>query len=378
MGVVTTAVCDDAWHIEMHRQDGQVMHAVSSRWIQGAWAVGSVADAALGVQRTYIEHWNGTDWKHIDSPNLDSRAAPGDNELFGVVGIGADIWAVGGSADPGDATHASGHFALAMHNDGTGWRLTPTDPATGRATLLDVWQASTHDVWAVGQSWHGSHPVAERWDGAAWHDVPVPDPTPAADGFRSVSGAGPDDIWAVGTSAGGARTLAEHWNGRTWAVVTMPDPEADHVILQDVSVRRDGYAISVGALDPLGTVTNRTLIERWRDGVWRTRHSPNPGADRDVLLGVDRGPHALQKFWAVGWRRATPTGASEALILRLLDGRWRVDPAPDPYPGGWSRLEDVAVFGRDTFDAVGAVAVGSANDPATGASRAVIMRRCAP
>jgi hypothetical protein len=96
------------------------------------------------------------------------------------------------------------------------------------------------------------------------------------------------------------------------------------------------------------------------------------------VLGVDRGPHNLQRFWAVGWQRGTSAGPTHPLILRLARGRWRIDPSPDPFPDRFTVLADVAVFGRDTFDAVGAVAVGTATDPATGVTSSVIMRRCAP
>ncbi len=374
--VLTTAVCDDAWHVEDHPQDGQVLEAVSSRWIQGAWAVGWVFDDARSVRRTYIEHWNGTGWKRIASPNVDPRTEPGNNQLFGVVGIGADIWAVGRYVDPGDATHPVAHLPLVMHYGGSGWSVVHSDPTTGEATLRDVWQAPGGDVWAVGQSWDGAHPVAERWDGVAWHDVPVPDPSTSLDGFAGVSGSGTDDLWAVGSAAGGTEPLVGHWNGLAWSRVAAEDPDAERTALADVGVRRDGAAIAVGSFDPTGATRDRTLAEQWSAGAWGTMVTPNPGSSRDVLLGVDRRPHNLQKYWAVGWREGS-TGARRPLILRL-GARWRVDPAPNPYPGGWTELMDVAVFGRDTFDAVGAVAVGRAYDPAAGASRSVIMRRCAP
>jgi hypothetical protein len=368
-------LCDGKWHLESHPQDGQVLHAVASRWIQGAWAVGSVEDPSVHALRTYIEHLNGVVWKRFPSPNVDPRPEAGDNALFGVVGIGADIWAVGSSVDPGDQTHPSRTLPLAMHYGGSSWVVVPTDPSTGRGTLLDVWQTPTGDVWAVGESANGSHPIAERWDGSAWHDVPVPDPSPLDDGLSSISGSTDRDIWAVGTGAGGTETLADHWDGRSWTRVATPDPSARQTFA-DVSVRRDGLAFAVGGVEPSADV-EQALIGRYGTG-WTVMAAPDPTDQRELLVGLDRGPHNLQKFWAVGWRQAAATTAARPLILRLAGGAWHTQRAPIPYPGGDTRLADVAVFGRATFDAVGAVAVGAAVDPSTGTDEPLIMRRCAP
>ena len=365
-------VCDGAWHVEPGPQDGQTLAAVSSRWIQGAWAVGSTFDPIVGARRTYVQHWNGVDWKRYASPNVDVRATPGDNELLGVVGIGADIWAVGWYADPGDAMHPSRRFPLVMHYGGSTWEVVPTDPSTGPGTLYDVWQVSPSDVWTVGASRGGRHPIVEHWDGLSWQDVPVADPSPSDDVLRSVAGRAADDLWAVGTAAGGTQALAEHWNGSAWSRVATADPE-NHQALADVSVRRDGLAFAVGETGPDGAGVVRPVIERFR-GVWSP--SPSPVTSDAVLLGVDRGPHALQRFWAVG--RVADVAGSHPLIVHLARGSWRVQRVPDPFPSGTAALADVAVFGRATMDAVGAVAVGNGWDPATGETDALIMRRCAP
>jgi hypothetical protein len=46
---------------------------------------------ASGVRQTLIEHWNGTQWSVVPSPNL-----MGNNLLRGVAIVSAnDVWAVG-------------------------------------------------------------------------------------------------------------------------------------------------------------------------------------------------------------------------------------------------------------------------------------------
>jgi len=73
-----------------------------------AWMVGSI-QSGTGPQRTLLEHWNGTAWKGVASPN------PGGNVnsiniLWGVAGTDCgDTWAVG------DYSDATGTHALAVH-----------------------------------------------------------------------------------------------------------------------------------------------------------------------------------------------------------------------------------------------------------------------
>ena len=119
----------------------------------------------------------------------------------------------------------------------------------------------------------------------------------------------------------------------------------------------------------------RALAERWNGDAWRTQATPDVGASYG-FMGVDRGPHNLQKVWAVGWRRPHAGDPVQPLIARITGEGWTIDPAPAPV-GQSTSLEDVAVFGRDTFDAVGAVALGNATDPVTGqteGARAPLMR----
>jgi hypothetical protein len=59
------------------------------------WAVGSFSVAAgTTVQgRTLVEHWNGSAWSVVPSPNVGGN----DNLLNGVGAAAGDVWAVGSS-----------------------------------------------------------------------------------------------------------------------------------------------------------------------------------------------------------------------------------------------------------------------------------------
>jgi hypothetical protein len=57
-----------------------------------AWAVGDQSKTRTSAARTLLEHWNGTSWKVVASPN--PRA--GLNTLFAVdADSPQDVWAVG-------------------------------------------------------------------------------------------------------------------------------------------------------------------------------------------------------------------------------------------------------------------------------------------
>src|SRR5215216_3310511 len=72
---------------------------------------------------TLMEHWDGTSWQVISSPNYPSA----NHYLYGVAVVGSnDVWAVGRrEADTG------GTFTLVLHWDGTSWSIVPSpNPAT--------------------------------------------------------------------------------------------------------------------------------------------------------------------------------------------------------------------------------------------------------
>jgi hypothetical protein len=54
--------------------------------------------------------------------------------------------------------------------------------------------------------------------------------------------------------------------------------------------------------------------------------------------------------WATRYRQGGPLGYRRPLIVRLTDTGWQIDASPNPYPDGWSVLDDMAVFGVPTLD----------------------------
>jgi hypothetical protein len=72
---------------------------------RNAWAVGYYVPTGGGHTRTLVEHWNGTRWTIVPSPNPISGS---DNFLKGGDAVSAsNIWAVGSNGRPGTRRSSS-------------------------------------------------------------------------------------------------------------------------------------------------------------------------------------------------------------------------------------------------------------------------------
>lgn len=172
------------------------------------WAVGGTGDFLGGEGQTLIEHWDGTDWSIVPSPNL-CRVR---NELEDVTAISRDdIWAVGYCSDD-DNMWGAPLKTLIMHWDGKTWSIVQSPPPAPSEALLSVSAASSNDIWAVGLRHkvsqtpsglqvepEGSSTFVLHWDGSQWSTVPSPR---VAEGerFSDVAVVSTSEIWAVGES----------------------------------------------------------------------------------------------------------------------------------------------------------------------------------
>ena len=115
------------------------------------WAVGedytsgSTGDTTL----TLAEHWNGSSWTQVPAKN---PGGTGESYFSGVSAISPDsIWAVGvANPDPQDFAPDQ---TLAEHWNGSSWQVVPSpDPGHGPLgnDLNDVAAISAKDAWAVG------------------------------------------------------------------------------------------------------------------------------------------------------------------------------------------------------------------------------------
>jgi hypothetical protein len=143
------------------------LNALSS---SGSWAVGFRKTATR--IHSLIEHRNGQAWAVVPSPN---PGRSGSN-LLGVTSVSSsDAWAVGYSAAIGGSGAPDTQRTLIEHWNGSVWKQVAS-PNVGGARiqnrLLGVAAVSRRNAWAVGSyvsaSGTAGGALIEHWNGRAW------------------------------------------------------------------------------------------------------------------------------------------------------------------------------------------------------------------
>jgi hypothetical protein len=131
-----------------------LFYAVASVSASDVWAVGYEAASEQHQQlRTLIEHWNGSKWSVVPSPNEGPKSPnPLNNVLSAVVALSADdVWAAG------YWTSADSNFrALFEHWDGKTWKIEPGPPGLEKngngsfSQIMGFARLSGNTTWATG------------------------------------------------------------------------------------------------------------------------------------------------------------------------------------------------------------------------------------
>lgn len=339
-----------AWHSRPGPYAGpdSYLNAVSARTANDIWAVGSAGGYSLTV------HWDGALWQAIPSPNV-----AGGNYLTAVTALAAnDVWAVGYNTISGAATQRT----LIEHWDGSAWSVVPS-PNLGSSnnSLLAVTATGSTDVWAVGDGDNQRQTLVLHWTGSAWAVVASPNPGSYNNQLRAVTAVGPGDLWAVGTTNVGTalQPLAEHWNGTAWSVVYTPHAAFFNDELQGVTALATGDVWAVGSSQADNEAARiNSLIEHWNGTLWQGVNSPNgpvittgppvPLPYQSYLHGV--AGHAAGDAWAVGHYS---DGSRDHTLTEHWDGTaWSIIPSPR-VAGGNSVLLAVAAPAAANAWAVG-------------------------
>ncbi len=266
------ASCATSWQVVSGAPVNGALADVSASSASDAWAVG-----VWGRRRTLAEHWNGTRWKRIPTPNPGRRLSV----LQTVADVSpTDAWAAGQFG-------ATQHAALVLHWNGTRWRRVALPANARNATLEDITVVSPTDIWAVGTTRLEFRTRTLHWNGSRW--TVVPSPSPASGSLLVGAGASAtNDVWAVGLG------LMEHWTGGAWHVVSAP--AGAHLTAVTAISPTDAWAAGAGPDATLhwnGTAWTRSLTTGARislDGiaaagandVWAVgsnfnQPGPNPG-----------------------------------------------------------------------------------------------------
>src|SRR5947207_5616006 len=209
---------------------------------------------------------SGAPWTLITSPNANNQS----NELRGVsAAADNDAWAVGTVYTDNSFTRSR---MLIEHWDGTRWSIVRSPNTTASINILEAVAAvSTNDVWAVGVGITGfsTTPLIEHWNGAAWSIVTNPGTT--VGGLGGVAVVSTNDVWAVGTGLTGDEdsTLTLHWNGAAWSLVPSPNvgPEVDNSLAGVTAVASDDVW-AVGTQQPTSLTATHTPTLHWDGTAW--------------------------------------------------------------------------------------------------------------
>jgi hypothetical protein len=272
--------------------DYDVLEGAAATAANDVWAVGYDGNPSVANDKSLIEHWNGTAWSVVASPNPYNS-----QDLYGVAAISStDAWAVGSYFS--DSPYRYG--ALIEHWNGTGWSVIP-NPAT--TTLYAVTATGSNDVWAVGYS------QILHWNGSAWSVVASPQGNYY---LRSVKAVSPTNAWAVGwnevPSGEGYyyHTLTEHWDGSAWSVVPDASPYTISGLLNGVTAL-SGTSVWAG-----GTVNGLSFVEKWDGSEWTRVSSPNRGTSNNTFQAAAA---SAGDVWAVGeWFHATSPYQAQTLV----------------------------------------------------------------
>ncbi len=290
-------------------ETANVLNAVAGTSANDVWAVGYFFNCTSLIElEPLILHWDGTRW-HVSLASI--LSTQGSNALNGVVALSpTNVYAVGYQVNPVN----SGVITLVEHWDGTKWTVMQTPNANQNGNLLNaVTAVSPTDIWAVGslvdQTNTSNLTLIEHFDGVQWSIIPSPNPR---NGFldqnilSSVVAVSSTSVTAVGfvldAAVPSAITLIEHWDGATWKVVNSPNVstssgDANHLNAIAMLSPTDMYA--VGWFEDAATNgQHTTLIEHFDGSRWSIIPSPTKSLAQH-LNGVGALP-GTKKVWVGG------------------------------------------------------------------------------
>jgi hypothetical protein len=319
------------------------------------WAVGYYF-GSTGDYETLTEHFDGTSWAVVPSPDQRTSAVTNsrqDNYLTGVSCLpdGA-CWAVGywydgtNNAQPLVETHSAGSWSIVA---------SPSTASVVSDYLTAVSCAGPSDCWAVGYTLvpgystgflavPGTAPqtFTEHYDGTSWSIVNAQNNSSSENAFYGISCAGGSSCWAVGVYSTGSRyePLTEQESGGSWTAVASPAvPGRTETTLDSVSCVAAGCFAS--GLSSGSGIPDQNLMEAESGGGWAIVPTPDVNSQRlNSLTAV--ACISVEDCWATGSYDATGNFDFQTLILHGGASGWSVVPSPDTDPAAANYLQGLA------------------------------------
>src|SRR5205823_1032866 len=146
--------------------------------------------------------------------------------------------------------------ALIEHWDGTQWSIVPSPDLGSTSGLNAVVALSTNNVWAAGGYLSGNvaRTLMLHWDGTQWNIVSSPNAGGGDNHLAALAALSPDNVWVVGDYIPNPfmpahQTLALHWDGNQWSIVSSPNVNALNNQLQGVGMLSTGEVWAAGWYD---------------------------------------------------------------------------------------------------------------------------------
>lgn len=339
--------------------------SVSASGSAEAWAVGTFSDQKA-FDHPLVEHWNGTTWTDLTVPQPSGRQA-----IFSAVDdLSPDnAWAVGESFADGTDENLEGR-TLIEHWNGTAWSIVPSpNPATGvpgdEDSLSSVTGTGPNDLWAAGsdlnQNTQTLSLLFEHWNGTAWTAAASPTPLGSSQLASGITAISPTDVWAVGEDwTGNQKTLSAHWNGTAWSIVATPNlaNASSQNLLTGVSANGAGQVWASGYAHNVGhTNLDVPYVLHWTGAGWTLTKVPTVGSEGSRLNAI--AVLSATDVWAVGQAQQS-NGALLTLAEHFNGTTWTISNTPDPGKEGnliENTLQSVSNADHDVF------AVGSQDIP---------------
>jgi hypothetical protein len=353
------------------------LNSVSATGPGEAWAVGTFMDTKA-LDHPLAEHRSGSAWTRVPVPQ-----PAGQQALLNAVDdlSPGNAWAVGTSFSGGAGTTGDGP-TLIEHWNGTKWSIVPSpNPATGTPGDSDVLTAISgtgpSDLWAAGWDNNAADDTIsllfEHWNGTTWTAAASPTPLGSAQFANGITAISPDNLWAVGTDeTDGSNTLSAHWNGTAWSIV--PTPNITHAgnaqnMLTGVSSDSAGDVWASGLADNVNGQNLRVpYVLHWTGTAWVMTKVPNLGTEGSRLNGIQ--VLSPTDAWAVGQTQES-NGAILTLTERYNGSTWAIVPSPDP--GSLANLSDNSLDAVTTAGAGNLFAVGARETPGQAVRRTLAL-----
>ncbi|HJP65730.1 MAG TPA: hypothetical protein VKA30_05435 [Actinomycetota bacterium] len=334
-----------------------ILFGVSAVSPTDAWAVGM--DQIGATRSPLVEHWDGQRWRAVRVP----RPANRQSWFNGVLALsGTDVWAVGESTNP--QADNQDQRTLIEHWNGTVWSIVPSpNPAVNGNSgdvLMGIDGNGPNDLWTVG--WAFDEPnqqiqmLLAHWNGSAWTAAPSPSPLGSAHFGTAVTTISPTDAWAVGNDSL-EENISAHWNGSQWTLVPTPSLHDGLSPINDLTGVTANAGSDVWASGYEANVNNQNFMKpyllHWNGSAWRLIPTPNQGGEGSRLNGVVA--LAPNDVWAVGQTQEL-NGTILTLTQQFNGTAWTTVPSPNPGVNGpliLNSLDGVASAGNGVVVAVG-------------------------